>query len=144
MATGLSCPFGSSTSTPAVTPPIERESPFGYGTNVRKVLNRKEKAFKRSPTLVPERLNDQPLVEAELLSRMPSRFDGYILRGRWFKENQFGGLRNAAWMLRNSRAGQAMNPAALTLVIHEAQKLLSSGEPLGDVLEAFAELLIHP
>jgi hypothetical protein len=82
--------------------------------------------------------------DVDLVVKTPSRFDGYVLRGLWFRETRYGPLRNAAWVLRNSRAGQALNPAALTLVIHEAQKLLSSGEQLGDVLEAFAELLIHP
>ena len=72
------------------------------------------------------------------------RFRGYVLRGVWFREERYGPLRNAAWMLRNSRVGQVTNPAALLLVIAEARKLLSGGESLEDVLEAFAELLMHP
>jgi hypothetical protein len=36
------------------------------------------------------------------------------------------------------------NPLALRLVLAEAQALMSQGEPLADVLEAFAELLTKP
>jgi hypothetical protein len=53
-------------------------------------------------------------------------------------------LRNAAWTLRNSRTENAYNPAALLVVLDAAEKLLKGGEDLRDVLEAFAELLIHP
>lgn len=72
------------------------------------------------------------------------RFAGYKLRGLWFRDDNYGKLRNASWLLRNSRAGQLTNPAALALVVHEAEKLMERGQKLGDVLEAFAELLIHP
>jgi hypothetical protein len=112
-------------------------------------LKRNVKAFKRARhSGAARRLNDLPPVASieggELVVRMPSRFDGYMLRGRWFKDDRYASLRNAAWVLRNSRAGQMLNPAALTLVVHEGKKLTSSGEDLADVLEAFAELLIHP
>jgi hypothetical protein len=71
------------------------------------------------------------------------RFAGYGLGFRW-KTEKYGSLRNAAWLLRNSRVGGGNNPAALRLVVHEADKLLNSRETLRDVLEAFAELLVHP
>jgi len=54
------------------------------------------------------------------------------MRGRWLT-GQYVGLRNAAWAVRNSRAGAAFNLIALRLVLPE------SGEPL-----AFAELLTIP
>jgi len=66
------------------------------------------------------------------------------MRGRWLSDDRYGRLRNAAWLLRTSRAGQVNNPAALRLVIHEAEALSAAGDPLADILEAFAELLIHP
>jgi hypothetical protein len=47
-------------------------------------------------------------------------------------------------MVRNSRTGQENNPLALGLVLGEAERLIASGEPLYDVLEAFAELLCRP
>lgn len=72
------------------------------------------------------------------------RFSGYQLRGLWFRKDSYGALRNAAWLLRNSRVGQVYNPAALMLVVREADKLLNNRETLRDVLEAFAELLVHP
>lgn len=72
------------------------------------------------------------------------RYRGYVLRGRWFKDDRYGPLRNAAWMVRNARVGEAINPASLLVVLHEAKGLLAAGEPLEDVLEAFAELLMHP
>jgi hypothetical protein len=72
------------------------------------------------------------------------RFSGYLLRGLWYKRENYVHLRNAAWLLRNSRVGNAYNPAALAVVLDAAQKLLSGGENLRDVLEAFAELLVHP
>jgi len=43
-----------------------------------------------------------------------------------------------------SRTGAAFNPLALRLVLGEAEALVASGEPLRDVLEAFAELLLKP
>jgi hypothetical protein len=72
------------------------------------------------------------------------RFAGYQLQGLWFRRDSYVYLRNAAWALRNSRVGNVYNPAALSVVLDAAQKLVSSGEELRDVLEAFAELLIHP
>jgi hypothetical protein len=72
------------------------------------------------------------------------RFSGYVMRGRWLTDDRYGELRNAAWMLRNSRVGLVNNPAALRLVIQASERLIGAGDPLADVLEAFAELLIHP
>ena len=54
------------------------------------------------------------------------------------------GLRNAAWAVRNSRSGNNLNPLALRLVLAEAERLIGNGEPMHEVLEAFAELLIRP
>jgi hypothetical protein len=51
---------------------------------------------------------------------------------------------NAAWAVRNSRVGAGFNPLALRMVLTEAERLTADGEPLWDVLEAFAELLNHP
>ena len=65
------------------------------------------------------------------------------MRGQWLTE-RYVGLRNAAWAVRNSRVGQGFNPLGLRLVLSEAQSLVDTGEPLYDVLEAFAELLTRP
>jgi len=65
------------------------------------------------------------------------------MRGRWLSD-EYVGLRNAAWAVRNSRVGAAFNPLAIRLVLAEATRLTESGEPLWDVLEAFAELLTRP
>lgn len=59
------------------------------------------------------------------------------------RKTRYGYLRNAAWMLRNSRVSEVYNLAALSVVLDAAEKLLASGENLRDVLEAFAELLVH-
>jgi hypothetical protein len=59
-------------------------------------------------------------------------------------DTEYVGLRNAAWAVRNSRVGAQFNPLALRLVLTEAEALVSRGEPLWDVLEAFAELLTRP
>jgi hypothetical protein len=67
----------------------------------------------------------------------------YPMRGRWRAED-YTRLRNAAWAVRNSRVGAGFNPLALKLVLMEADLLVVGGEPLWDVLEAFAELLTHP
>ena len=72
------------------------------------------------------------------------RYVGYVMCGRWLSDDRYGGLRNAAWMLRNSRVGLVNNPAALGLVIGEVECLVGAGDPLADVVEALAELLIHP
>lgn len=91
--------------------------------------------------------SSKPLIEQSSVGgQLPrfGRFEGYQLRGRWFRDDRYGPLRNAAWMLRNSRVGLVMNPAALRVVIHESEVLLREGERMDDVLEAFAELLIHP
>jgi hypothetical protein len=65
------------------------------------------------------------------------------MRGRWLSD-EYVGLRNAAWAVRNSRAGSGFNPLALRLVLSEAVALGERGEPLWDILEAFAELLTRP
>jgi hypothetical protein len=65
------------------------------------------------------------------------------MRGRWLTAD-YVGLRNAAWAVRNSRAGASFNPLALRMVLGEAERLVEGGEPLWDVLEAFAELLSRP
>jgi len=54
--------------------------------------------------------------------------------------DEYGGLRNAAWAVRNSRVGAQFNALALRLVLAEAESLVNQGESLYDVLEAFAEL----
>ncbi len=40
--------------------------------------------------------------------------------------------------------GTAFNPLALRLVLAEPEDLMARGEPLDDVLDAFAELLMRP
>jgi hypothetical protein len=83
--------------------------------------------------------------DREGLSRTEaSLFGAYPIRGRWFREARYGALRNGAWMVRNSRHGQANNPLALRVVLAEVQRLVDQGEPLSDVVEALCELLVHP
>jgi hypothetical protein len=67
----------------------------------------------------------------------------YRLRYRWTTKD-YTNLRNAAWAARNARVGADQNPLALRLVLAEAEALVAKGEPLLDVLEAFAELLMKP
>ena len=67
----------------------------------------------------------------------------YQMRGRWMQPG-YTGLRNAAWAVRNARVANDQNPLALKLVLAEAERLLQQGEPMWDVLEAFAELLQRP
>ena len=67
----------------------------------------------------------------------------YQLSGRWLAP-LYAGLRNAAWAARNSRVAADQNPAALLVVLREAERLLAADERLLDVLEAFAELLMRP
>lgn len=62
---------------------------------------------------------------------------------RW-RADRYTGLRNAAWLLRNARTGYGDNPLALAVVLGEGKSLISNGEPLCDVLKAFAELLVRP
>jgi hypothetical protein len=86
-----------------------------------------------------------PVTDAGRVGVAPyDRFAGYKLRGLWFKRDSYGKLRNSAWLLRNSRVGRMYNPAALAVCVSEGKALIGAGEDLGDVLEAFAELLIHP
>jgi len=66
------------------------------------------------------------------------------LRGRWMSDLRYARLRNAAWMVRNSRTGQMNNPLALEIVRTEAVSLIEQGEKLSDIIEALAELLVHP
>jgi len=65
------------------------------------------------------------------------------MRGRWLTDG-YVGLRNAAWAVRNSRAGSRFNPLALRLVLSEAVALSERGEALWDILKAFAESLTRP
>lgn len=69
---------------------------------------------------------------------------GYQLRGRWLTSERYQPLRNAAWMVRNSRVGGVNNPVALQVVLSEVVKLSEEGEKLFDIIEALAELLVHP
>lgn len=86
-----------------------------------------------------------PVFEAMRLGLPPwDRFSGYRLSGRWFRVDSYVKLRNSAWLLRNSRRGELYNPAAMALVVYEAEALIQGGEELRHVLEAFAELLVHP
>ena len=62
---------------------------------------------------------------------------------QWLQD-RYRPLRNAAWLVRISRTGQENNALALKVVLAEAETLIGDGEPLYDVLEAFAELLIRP
>jgi hypothetical protein len=62
---------------------------------------------------------------------------------RWL-EGRYQPLGNAAWVVRDCRTGQQSNPLALRLLLAEAERLMNGGEPLYDVLEAFAELLLRP
>jgi len=71
-------------------------------------------------------------------------FVGRQLRGRWAHQAAYQPLRNAAWMVRRSRIGGANNPAALQLAVAEVLKLQEAGEQLFDIVEALAELLVHP
>jgi len=67
----------------------------------------------------------------------------YPMSGRWLSED-YPMLRNAAWAVRNARVGNEFNPLALRLVVAEAEMLMSRGEELYSVIEAFAELLCKP
>jgi hypothetical protein len=78
------------------------------------------------------------------LTRVDGRRPGFLLRGRWISDSRYAGLRNAAWMVRNSRAGVANNPLALRVVVVEVERLLSAGELLPDIVEALCELMLHP
>jgi len=49
-----------------------------------------------------------------------------------------------AWLVRNSRVGQANNPLALMVVVAEVGKLVAAGEAVPEVVEARCELLVHP
>lgn len=101
-----------------------------------------QKSVKPASEVSPAVAGSEVQLERGLVGQ--GRFSGYMLRGLWYKEPRYVDLRNAAWLLRNTRVGQVYNPAALALVLHEAKALLREGEDLYDVLEAFAELLIHP
>jgi hypothetical protein len=69
---------------------------------------------------------------------------GARLRGLWLTSERYANLRNMAWLVRNSRTRQENNPIALQYVVAETERLLQAGETLPDVIEALAELLIHP
>jgi hypothetical protein len=70
---------------------------------------------------------------------------GAKLRGLWLTDDRFMPLRNAAWLVRNTRTRcVANNPKALAVVVLEVRRLLGDGQDLGDVIEALCELLIHP
>ena len=107
---------------------IERTSVVPRGEGAQRTA----RGAKRRPNLETRTLN----------GRIP--YHGvYAMRGRWTCEG-YTRLRNAAWAVRNSRAGAGFNPLALKLVLAEAERLTRGGEELWDVLEAFAELLTRP
>lgn len=96
--------------------------------------------------LVPtpgEAAERRPNLDTRTLNDRFDLFAGYQLRMRW-REDRYQRLRNAAWLVRNSHTGQENNPLALGLVLGEAERLMSTGESLYDVLEALAELLMRP
>ena len=87
---------------------------------------------------------DAPETLAPVAAGDPVPYTGqYRMRGRWLTP-PYAGLRNAAWAVRNSRAGARFNPLALRLALAESERLIASGETLWDVLEAYAELLTQP
>ena len=81
---------------------------------------------------------------AKAAVNLHNRFAGYRLKGKWLQDERYSALRNAAWLVRNSRVGQGNNPLALAVVVAEVQKLTEAGEELPDVMEALCELLVHP
>jgi hypothetical protein len=83
-------------------------------------------------------------LDTGLTARVDGVRHGYLLRGRWITDDRYAALRNAAWMVRNSRHGQANNPLALRVVVAEVERLAAAGERLPDMIEALCELLIHP
>jgi hypothetical protein len=86
----------------------------------------------------------RPNLERRTLNARRIPYAGsYPIRGRWLLD-PYSGLRNAAWAVRNARVANDLNPAALDMALREAEGLLAKGEPLRDVLEAFAELLTRP
>lgn len=93
-------------------------------------------AAKRPPKLEIRTLNE------DQGQRIPYSGE-YPKRGKWATD-RYTRLRNAAWAVRNSRTGANFNPLALHLVLKESESLVAAGEPLRDVLEAYAELLITP
>lgn len=93
--------------------------------------------------LVEERTSKPPVGAGARLSAAIPYSGAYRIRGRWLTE-RYTGLRNAAWAVRNGRVASHQNPLALALVLAEAERLTKDGEPLWDVLEAFAELLMRP
>jgi hypothetical protein len=76
--------------------------------------------------------------------KVRDRLSGYRMKGRWLQDDRYMRLRNAAWLVRNSRVGMMNNPLALGVVVAEVQKLTGEGETLPDVVEALCELLVHP
>jgi hypothetical protein len=100
---------------------------------------------------LPERLahvfqlfEDAPGTPPTIAAGDPVPYSGqYRIRGRWLTP-PYAGLRNAAWAVRNTRVGARFNPLALRLMLAESEQLIAAGEPIGDVLEAYAELLLRP
>lgn len=72
--------------------------------------------------------------------RLPAS-GSYPLRARWATELSYHRLRNAAWLVRNSRERSASNPIALLTVVQEVEHLAAGGEPMFDIVEALCELL---
>ena len=106
---------------------------------------RKPEPLHRGPGEVDASDSHPALWSEALPGRLAGKlFERYPIRGRWFKQVEYGALRNAAWMVRNSRVGQGNNPMALRVVVVEVARLVESGEALPDVVEALCELLVHP
>lgn len=79
----------------------------------------------------------------EVAPKRPARPATRPLGLRWMTHH-YAPLRNAAWLVRNSRTARGQNPVSLDLVTQECTALVASGEDLRDVIEALCELLRSP
>jgi len=66
------------------------------------------------------------------------------IRGRWFSDPRYLGLRNAAWGLRNGRWAGQSEELMLAWVCAEVIALLTAGEPPEAVIPSLVDLFQRP
>ena len=67
-----------------------------------------------------------------------------LIRGRWFQDDRYAELRNAAWLVRNCRWAGWEEGDALSRLTLAVKMLLDEGEPVESVVPSLVDLFMRP
>lgn len=64
--------------------------------------------------------------------------------GRWFMDDRYVDLRNAAWLVRNARWANVAEAQAIARLTLAVDLLMRQGEPLESVVPSLVDLFMRP